>query len=183
MKKTEKSLSEPAAKFVLEGIDRGINAYEQEKLRYEGEFSTLAKKHRSVRLLMGMPGIGVIGAVKIVTQVVDARRFPSDGHFLSYCGLVKLDRVSGGRSYGRKTPRYCRTLKTVFKTAAFTLLQEGRENILRNYYDREIEKGRSDFNARHAVARRAAILAFGVLKSQKQFDPSRWEKQTNPTKL
>ncbi len=179
MKKTEKALSDPAAKFVLEGLERSIEAYEKEKLRYEEEFSRIAKEQHSARLLMGMPGIGVIGAVKIITQVVDPRRFPSDGHFLSYCGLVKLDRVSGGRSYGRKTPRYSRTLKTVFKTAAFTLLQEGRENILRNYYNREIQKGRSDFNARHAVARRVATLAFGVLKSKKKFDPSRWDGPDN----
>jgi len=31
-------------------------------------------------------------------------------------GLIKLDRISGGRSYGKKNSRYSRQLKSVYKS-------------------------------------------------------------------
>ncbi len=100
----EKELSGGAEKFVLEGLDRRIASYNEERTRYEDEFKSLAKKHKAIRLLKSLPGIRYVNAVKIASRVVDPRRFPTPGHFLSYCGLIKLNRISGGRSYGKKNP-------------------------------------------------------------------------------
>ena len=111
--------------FVFEGIDRAIAEYEKEKERYEKEFDRLARKHKLIRLLKDIPGIGVINATKLVATVVDPRRFSTKGDFLSYCGLIKLEKMSGGRSYGQKKPKYSRVLKSVFKTAALTNTIEG----------------------------------------------------------
>jgi len=173
--KSEACLQHPAGRFVLEGIERAISQYEQEKARYQGHFEKLASKHLMIRNLTALPGVGAIGAVKIAAIVVDARRFKNKGHFLSYCGLVKLDRVSGGKSYGKKNPRYCRPLKSVFKTAAFTAaVRDNRRGPMRQYYLQLLEHGNyPEHNARHKVARRIAILAYGVMKSGKRFDVRR----------
>jgi|SRR3989338_169281 len=163
-----------AERFVLDGIERSIASYEEERLRYEEEFNNLSKKHKAITLLKSLPGIKDINAVKIAAFVVDPRRFPTVGHFWSYCGLIKLDRVSGGRSYGKKNPRCCRTLKSVFKTAAVTSAREDKNNPMRDYYLHLVnEKKLVDYHARNAVARRLATLAWGVLKSGKRFDPYR----------
>jgi len=161
-----------ADKFVLNGVNRAIESYEAEKLRYETEFERLAKKHKTIRLVKSLPGIGPINAVKIIAYVIDPKRFKTKGHFLSYCGLIKLDRISGGRSYGKKNSRFCRPLKEVFKTAVSTSIQENCNNPMRDYYLHLIlEKKYTEYNARSAVARRIAILTLGVLKSGKNFDP------------
>ena len=169
--KDEKSLDGPGEQFILEGIDRGIEAYETEKKRYEKEFEKISKKYSMVRHLDSLPGIGKIGAVKVAAVVVDPKRFKERGHFLSYCGLINLERVSGGRSYGHKKPRYSRILKSVFKTAALAAIEgKGKNNPMRDYYDYLIkEKRYAEHNARHAVARRIAVLAWGVLKSGKKY--------------
>lgn len=160
--------------FVLDGIERGLAAYEQDRNRYEAEFRRLSKKHKAISLLKSLPGIKDINAMKIAALVVDPRRFPTVGHFWSYCGLIKLDRTSGGRSYGKKNPRCCRILKCVFKGAAVICIQESKNNPLRDYYLYLInEKHLPDYDARNAVARRIATLAWGILKSGKRFDPKR----------
>jgi transposase len=165
-------LEHPAEKFVLGGIDKTIESFEEQRAEYQKEFEKLSRKHRMIKHLLGIPGIGIVGAIKIAAIVVDPRRFKSRGAFLSYCGLIKLDRISGGKSYGTKNPRYCRPLKSVFKIAAFTAaVNPNRKNPLREFYlFLTTEKGLPEYDARHAIARRIAVLVYGVLKSGKKFE-------------
>ncbi|NIU82153.1 MAG: transposase [Candidatus Thorarchaeota archaeon] len=158
--------------FVLECLDRQIEAYEEEKEGYEKEFIRLARKYPEIKHQKGLPGIGVINAVKIVARVVSPYRFADKGHYLSYTGLIKLDKISGGRSYGKKNPRFSRQLKSVYKSGILAAI--GGNNPINDYYEYLIqEKGYSEHNARHKACRRLAILSLGVLKSGKKYRPYR----------
>ena len=110
------TLDSHGEQFVLECLDRQIEAYEKEKHCYENEFMRLARKYPEIKHQKSLPGIGVINAVKIVARVVTPYRFSDKGHYLSYTGLIKLDKISGGRSYGKKNPRFSRQLKSVYKS-------------------------------------------------------------------
>jgi len=122
-------------------------------------------------LLKSCPGIGEIGAVKIAAAVVDPRRFTSKGKFHAYCGLVKYEKMSGGQSYGTVRANYNRTLKNVFDVAAMACIQASDNNFLKQDYEYlRTEKRLADHNARHAIARKAATIALGVMKSGKKFD-------------
>jgi transposase len=120
--KKEKELSKMADKFVLEGLDSQIERYEVEKTRYLEKFSECKKTNQMIKTVSLIPGIGDIGAMKIVSRIVDAHRFETKNHFLSYCGLIKLEKMSGGKSYGKKNPRFCRMMKSVFKTATLAVI-------------------------------------------------------------
>ena len=158
--------------YVLECLDRQIESYEKEKKGYEKEFEKLARKHAEIRNQISLPGIGVINAVKIISRVVTPYRFADKGHYLSYCGLIKLDKVSGGRSYGKKNPRYCRQLKCVYKSGILAAI--GNNNPINDYYEYLIkEKGYPAYNARHKASRRLAILSLGVFKSKRKYQPYR----------
>ena len=171
--KDGKKLSQKSENFVLEGLDRGIEAYEEERLRYEREFKAIYKNTKLVRTIESVPGIGVLGAVKVAAIVIDPKRFADKSNFLSYCGLITHDKMSGGKSYGKRAPRCCRALKSVFKTAALNCTMancEGRGNPFRQYYEHLIkDRQYAEHNARHAVARRIAIVTLGVMKSGKKF--------------
>ena len=134
----------------------------------------ITKKHLMIRHLDGIFGIGVIGAMKIAARVVDPRRFKYKGKWLSYCGLMRQEKLSGGRSYGWKTPRYCRSLKGVFKTAALSIINRTSQNPFKDYYEFLLkEKCYAEHHARHALARRIAVVALGVMKSGKPYHPQR----------
>lgn len=157
---------------VLDSLDRQIDTYEREKAFYEKMFLEFRKKNSEIRHQDSLPGIGLIGAVKIVSQVVAPDRFADAGHYLSYSGLIKLEKNSGGRCYGRKNSRYCRTLKSVYKTAALGAI--GGDNEFNDYYEYLVrEKRYADYNARHKVARRLAILSWGIFKSGKPYQRRR----------
>lgn len=156
---------------VLEGIERQSVCNGEEKERYEEVFKELARRHPAIRHQRSLPGIGLIGAVRIVSRVVCPRRFVDGGHFLSYCGLIKLERKSGAILYGRKKSRYSRELKSVYKTGAMAAI--GGNNPINDYYEYLIrEKGYPEYQARHKAARRLAILSLGVFKSGKRYQPN-----------
>ena len=112
----------------------------------------------------------------IAAYVVDPRRFKTDNHFHSYCGLVKLDRISGGKSYGRRDPDFCRQMKSVFKTAAIAAIYNN--NPMADYYNYLLEtKHLDERRARSAIARRIATLSLGVWKSGQKYKPWRYSEK------
>jgi hypothetical protein len=162
------------APFILEHLNKNIAWYRETKQHYESMFEHIARRNRLVKLLLPVSGIGTIGAVKIVAVVLDARRFATRGHLYSYCGLVKHEKLSGGRSYGRRKPRYSHMLKAVYKTAAMAAIRGN--NPIREYYDYLLCKGMAEHNAGHAVARYIARITYGILKTGTRYDPYRWRK-------
>jgi hypothetical protein len=174
-KGAELNLGSQGEQFVLKCLDRQIALYEEEKEGYEKEFERLARKYPEIKHQKGLPGIGVINAVKIVARVVTPYRFGSDkGNYLSYAGLIKLEKISGGRSYGKKKPRYSRQLKSAYKSAVVAAI--GGNNPINDYYEYLIqEKGYAEHNARHKACRRLATLSLGVFKSGKRYQPYRRE--------
>ena len=166
-----------SSSFIGDILKENITLYRRSKEQYERRFRQFARQNKLVRYQREIDGIGTIGAVKIVACVVDAHRFPSSGKYFSYCGLVKHEKLSGGRSYGRRKPRYSRVLKSVYKTAALAALN-GR-NPFRDYYDHLLTQGVAEHNARHAVARYIARVSYGMLKSGTRYEPNRWRDAEN----
>lgn len=173
-KKDKVQLASSSDQLVLESLNRQIEVYEKEKQGYENEFKILQKKHPEIQNQTSLPGIGTIGAVKIVARIVCPQRFVDAGHYLSYAGLVKLEIKSGGVVYGRRNSRYCREMKSVYKTGVMAAI--GGNNEINSYYEYLTrEKGYAPYNARHKACRRLAILSYGVFKSGKKYKPTRRE--------
>lgn len=169
------NLKMPMEQFVLEGLEKQIVSYKEEKKRYEQEFEKFARRYPEIRHQQSLPGIGLVSAVKIVSRVVSPHRFPDSGHFLSYAGLVKLEKISGGRSYGQRNSRYCSQLKSAYKSAILAAIRDSRDrNEIRDCYDYLVrEKGYPEYNARHKACRKLATLSWGVFKSGKRYQPKR----------
>jgi hypothetical protein len=168
-------LSDQGEQFVLECLDRQIDSYETEKKSYEEEFKGLAKRYPEIRHQKSLPGIGDINAVRIVARVVSPYRFADKGHYLSYAGLIKHEKISGQRSYGKRSPRYCRQLKDVYKTGVNAAI--GGNNPINDYYEYLIkEKGEPAYDARHKACRKLAMLSLGVFKSGEKYQPFRRDK-------
>lgn len=166
--RTSPTLAVGEDQLVLTSIEKRLSSYEEEKKLYESTFRKLMVAHPEIRHQSGLPGIGLIGAVKIVARVVSPQRFATVGHYLSYAGLIKLERTSGGVTYGRKNSRYCRGLKSVYKTGVITAMDG--DNPIGKYYRYLIqEKAYPEYQARHKAARYLATLSWGVFKSGKLY--------------
>ncbi len=65
------------------------------------------------------------------------------------CGLVKLHKMSSGRSYGTKKSRFCPQMKSVFKIAALSVI--GNNNEFNDFYEELIKKNLPPHTARNAT--------------------------------
>lgn len=156
--------------FVLTSIEEGIELYRTKKESYEKEFEKICRGNKTLRSLNTIPGIGPISSVTILSIVIEGRRFKSPNHYLSYCGLVSHEKLSGGRSYGKRKPRYSRRLKGVYKSAAIRAVNH--DNPLRDYYEYLLtEKKMTEKNAVNTVARYIAKISLGIIKSGKNYKP------------
>lgn len=158
--------------FIAEKQNKGIEEYESDKKAYEEIYRQIAKGNPEIRKMDKIPGIGTIRAVTIYAIVIDAGRFENKYKFWGYCGLVKHDRESGNRSYGKKRARHSRKLRGVFKGAALAAI--GGKNDVRHYYEYLLKKGHGIKEAQNAVARYIAKVSYGVLKNKTEYRPYQW---------
>lgn len=69
--------------------------YQIHRLEEEIEAQSSFTKH--LDRLLEVPGLGLVGAWRILAEIGDIGRFPSAGQFLSYCRLVPGAKDSGGK--------------------------------------------------------------------------------------
>ena len=167
-------LDNKSQKFVAKELEGQVEFFTQQRKRYEEKFALLCRKHKVLKNLMTIPGIAEKSAVKLAARIVDINRFESDKHLWSYCGLIKYEKMSGGRSYGKRSPRFSRSIKALLCTSTMVATQEKNDNVLKDRYEYLIRKKRySDDQAKVATRRLLASIIYGVMKSGKKFDPGR----------
>ncbi|MEI6580522.1 MAG: transposase, partial [Eubacteriales bacterium] len=174
-KKTKAEVINPASKFVLKSIEASIDNYEATKEDFIELFCKTCKEEKKLKLLKSIPGIGEILAVKILAMVIEPRRFKTAGKYYVYCGLALHEEHSGGKLYGKRKPRYNRTLKGVYKTAAVAAI--GGNNAINEYYEVMLKKGLPEHIARHQIARYIAKISLGVMKGEKPYQPYLWREK------
>ncbi|MGD8780373.1 MAG: transposase [Ignavibacteria bacterium] len=147
----------------------------QQKEEYEKKFRQLRRNNETIKNLCSISGIAEIGAVKIYSKVIDGRRFASKYKYWGYCGLVKHEKESGGRSYGKKKARYSRTLKSVYKTAAWAAI--GGKNDIREYYEYLLSHEHlEEKKAINQIARYIAKSTLAIIKNKEGYKPYSWRK-------
>jgi transposase len=161
-------------RFIEQSQNKAIELYNEEKREYHKYFNKIRRQNKLLGKLESIPGIGTIIAVKIYGVVIDAHRFLDKYQYWSYCGLVLNQKESGGRSYGKRKPRYSRKLKGAYDGAAMAAI--GGNNDIADYYNNLLEKGLSEKQAKLTVARYIAKVSYGMLKTGENYLPYKWRK-------
>lgn len=133
--------------------------------------------HTMYRNLLTIPGMGPITSSALIGCVGDIKRFKSGRQLVSYLGLCPKVRESGGKSLSSKggiTKRGNSRLRGYFTQAAIGVLGSLHADAkpLKVWYDR-LRHQKGWRTARIALARKLATVAFGVLKTNKPYDPAK----------
>ena len=158
-----------------------IAAIEARKAQLERLLAHVARQSGACRLLMTIPGIGLITATAMVAAVgADVSRFKSARHFASWFGLVPREHSSGLiRRLGPITKagdRYLRTLLT--HGARSVLLQAARASAARrtcaplHQWALGVQQRSNHNKATCALANKLARICFATLRSGRAFDPA-----------
>lgn len=145
-----------------------IALLDQQRLGYVERFEANARKYKAIKLLMSIPSIGPVRANQIVAILVTPHRFAKKYNLFSYSVLIKHNRISDGKLYGKQRALGHTELKRVFKSAALSAIKS--DNAFRRKYDEMRAAGKDDRAARNAVAKKIAATVLGVWKSGKKYD-------------
>jgi transposase len=114
------------------------------------------------KVVMSLPGMGIIMTAELLAEVDDLSRFGSPDRFAAAVGIAPVLRSSGGISYRRRAKRANRVLKRVFyQSAHCAVLCHERS---RTFYRRKRSEGKGHTQAVMALARRRVNVLWAMLR-------------------
>lgn len=124
--------------------------------------------------LLSIPGIGMITAIALLSEIGDFQRFKDPDQYCSFLGLMPWECSSGevSRTKGVQ-PRCNHYLRSVIIEASWSAIRKAPGLLL--YYRKHAIK-----NSKHAivkVARKLALIVRGVILKQQYYDPDWNNKQ------
>ena len=159
-------------RFITEKQSEIITEIGEIRKEFEEKYRELAVSNKIINQLMQISGIGLKTAVTIFATIVDASRFPNKYKYWAYCGLVSYDKQSGGRSYGKKAPRYSRYMKRCYKTASLAAISG--KNDIRQYYEYMLHEGYNIKDAQNQISRYIAKVSYAVMKYKTDYREYQW---------
>jgi transposase len=178
----------PPHRRLAESLSQQLDALVPLEKQAEMWLREEAKAHTIIRKLQTAPGMGAIRTAQVVAIVVSPHRFRTARQFWSYCGLGIVMRSSSDwvRHNGkwiraevqqtRGLNRNCNPLlKSVFKGAATTVIQQLRDHPLHQSYQRMLNAGIKPNLAKLTLARRIAAAMLAMWRNSEVYDPKRVE--------
>jgi transposase len=125
---------------------------------------------KSIELLQTIPGIGLLTACWLVALSLNLTACKKGASLAHFAGLAPVERRSGTsvRGYPQVGGGGHAQLRKLLYMAALSACRFNP--LLKAFYEKLKEQGKAPKVARCAVARRLAVLAFGVVKSGKAFE-------------
>ncbi len=160
---------------VKASITATIEHLERELERVDREIVQLFDQHPPLRrqrdLLVSIPGIGETTAARILGEMPNITEFRSVKAVGAFAGLSPQHYESGSI---RRPSRLAKSGNADLRQALYwPAISAMRHNpILRSFANRLRERGKANMTIIAAVMRKLLTLAYGVLKSNRAFDPT-----------
>jgi transposase len=162
-------------KGVIKSLRKLVTYLDSEIARTEKQIQDHVDNHPELKqqcqLLESIPGIGKRTAAKLLAEIEDIARYKSARQVAAYAGLTPRNYRSGtirGKTRLSKTGN-ARVRKALFLPA---MTAKRYNPIVRSFCLRLASHGKNKMQVIGAAMRKLIHIAFGVLKSGKQFDPN-----------
>ena len=162
--------------LVKQSLQRQVRSLEREIARVEKALAQHVASHpalaQQAALLASIPGISHLTAQKILAELGGApERFASAASAAAYAGLAPREHRSGS-SVRKKTRLSKRGNAALRKALYFPTVTALRFNpLVKAFYERLVASGKRKMVALGAAMRKLLMIAVGVLRSGKPFDP------------
>ena len=123
------------------------------------------------KLLESIPGISTLTAQKILAELGDAREYACSGSAAAYAGLAPQNHTSG--TSVRKRTELSKNGNAYLRKAMYfpTITALTWNPQVKDFYERLVAVGKPKMVALGAVMRKLLMIAVGVLRSGRPFDP------------
>lgn len=152
---------------ILHHLVSQIRLYQKQIQRCERGLSRcLPSTHPQIHLLMTAPGIGIVLARTILSEIMSIDHFETSKHLMSYTGLAPIENTSGGKKGIIELNPHCNYyLKYAFIQAAHTARFHTKYRRKYNQDAKRHGKTRAKIN----LARRLVKAVYWMLTRQEPF--------------
>jgi len=161
-------------RYSVERVLEQLDCTERQIGLLEKRMKEVFLPNEEIRLLMTLPGIGLILAVVILNEIGEIGRFGSSGQLASYSGVVPRVKASGGKvRLGRLRSDVNRYLKWAFIEAGNSVAIHRAAHpqwYVKQLYER-VRARRGHQAAIGAVGRHLAEASYWVLKKGEEYRP------------
>ena len=124
--------------------------------------------------LMTMPGIDIITASKMLSEIGNINRFPNADKLAKFAGIAPVNFSSAGKGNDKPSKQGNRRLQAIFYFLAIQMIQVSRNGTPRNavfyeYYQKRLKDGKSKTQALICIARRLVNIVYGMLKNKTEY--------------
>ena len=124
--------------------------------------------------LTTIPGVNVITAVKILSEIGDIKRFSNSNKLAQFAGIAPLHLSSSGKGKDLATKQGNRRLQATIYFLAIQMIQISskgtpRHPAFRAYYEKRKAEGKTSQQALICISRRLISVIYGMLKSGTEY--------------
>lgn len=164
-------LNETTGNQSLESLIETYQKLREQVLKSTRQIHQLSKSERYnllVRLLLSIPGIGIISAMSILTEIEDINRFRNNDHFCSFVGLTPGTHSSGEKEINTGiTFRAHGCLREIFIEAAWVAVRKDPALLLSfQKYSKRMESNKAIIR----IAKKLACRVQFVLRQSKPYE-------------
>lgn len=161
---------------VRQSLEVIVRTFDEQIKRLKKQIADHFDQHPGLRqqrdLLTSIPGIGSLTAAKVLAEIVEHRRYARAQKLVAYAGLSPAPRQSGSslRTRGHLSKKGSTRLRTALYMPALVALKHNP--VVLALKERLHARGKRPMEIVAAAMRKLLILAYGVLKSGRPFDPN-----------
>jgi len=175
-------LTDARSSIIKKHIER-LSAIQEELKDILGMLSELVLQS-SYDSLTSIPGVNIVTAAKIISQVVDIGRFSSPSKLAKFIGVAPVEKSSGRKIRYRKSKHGKRYLYSAIFFIALNHIsrtRDGRDNnpISRAYYLKKISEGKTKKEAITCLARRLTDVIYAIMRDGSMYSFSKVESVCN----
>ena len=152
-------------------LQRRLNDYCRllnEKKALASDIENRLPDSKEVDLLADIPGIGRQTAVRIMSMIIDIKRFDDPEKLCAYFGMVPRVRDSGGKEHhGKMTKTGDKMMREIVVRVTLSHIMFCDSSVTRYYHRKEKEMGTK--KALITASRKMLTVIFAVLRDQRPF--------------
>ncbi len=122
-----------------------------------------------------MPGIELVTAAALVSEIVTIDRFSSAAKLAKYAGIAPITYSSGAKDNTFRNRQGNRRLYQIFHDLAARSINDGRNNdtpvngVFYDYYHKKLKDGKTEHQAIVCVMRRLVNMVYSMMKHEREY--------------
>jgi transposase len=176
MQQQEQNRLETAAEPIVESIKCHLEylqqSIEQTKQLIDDHFDQHPSLKAQRHLPTTIPGIGEQSAAMLLGEMGNLQTYENARQLAAFAGLTPVERSSGSSVHGK--PRLSRMGNARLRHGLYwpAIVAMQHNPLLKAFSERLLARGKAKMQVIGAVMRKLLHQVFGILKSQKPFDPN-----------